>query len=65
MPPKITLEILYDYMESLEKRREEKNAKSQRELESLEKKSEVKLQIELEAMLDKKNYSSKIPFKLK
>jgi hypothetical protein len=57
-PPKITLEILYDYMESLEKRREERDAKSQIELESLEKRSEerdVKLQIELEAMLDKKN----------
>jgi hypothetical protein len=55
--PKITLDVLYDYMESLEKRREERDAKIQIELESLEKRSEerdVKLQIELEAMLDKK-----------
>ena len=64
-PPKITLEILYDYMESLEKMREERDAKIQIELESLEKKSEerdVKLQIELEAIIDK---ILKIPFKLK
>jgi hypothetical protein len=56
-PPKITLEILYDYIESLEKWREERYTKIQKELESLEKRSEerdVKLQIELEAMLDKK-----------
>jgi hypothetical protein len=56
-PPKITLEILYDYMESVEKRREERDAKIQIELETLEKRSEerdVKLQIELEAMIDKK-----------
>jgi hypothetical protein len=56
-PPKVTLESLYEYMESLEKRREERDAKLQIELESLEKRSEereVKLQIELEAMLDKK-----------
>jgi hypothetical protein len=56
-PPKITLEILYDYMESVEKEREEKDAKIQIELETLEKRSEerdVKLQIELEAMIDKK-----------
>jgi hypothetical protein len=68
-PAKITLEILYDYMESLAKRREERDAKSQIELESLEKRSEerdVKLQMELEAMLDKKKLnSSKIPFNLK
>jgi hypothetical protein len=54
---KITLEILYDYMESIEKRREERDAKIQIELETLEKKSEerdVKLQIEIEAMNDKK-----------
>jgi hypothetical protein len=45
-------------MEVIEKRREERDAKSQIEIESLEKRSEerdVKLQIELEAMLDKKN----------
>ena len=55
--PKITLEILYDYMESVEKKREERDAKIQIELETLEKMSEerdVKLQIELEAMIDKK-----------
>jgi hypothetical protein len=49
-PPKITLEILYDYMELVEKRREESDAKIQTELETLEKKSEqrdVKIQIEL------------------
>jgi hypothetical protein len=34
-PSKITLEILYDYMESLEKRREERDVKIQIELESL------------------------------
>jgi hypothetical protein len=39
-PPKVTLESLYEYMESSKKRREERDAK---------------LQIELEAMLDKKN----------
>ena len=64
-PPKITLEILYDYMESVEKRREERDAKIQIELETLEKRSEerdIKLKIELEAMIDKK---LKIPFKLK
>ncbi len=38
--PKITVEILYDYMESIEKRREERGAKIQIELESLEKMSE-------------------------
>ena len=38
--PKATLEILYDYMESLEKMREERDAKIQIELESLEKRSE-------------------------
>ena len=56
-PPKITLEILYDYMESVEKKREERDAKIQIELETLEKMSEerdVKLQIELEVMIDKK-----------
>jgi hypothetical protein len=56
-PPKITLEILYDYMELVEKKREERDAKIQIELETLEKKSEerdVKLKIELEAMIDKK-----------
>jgi hypothetical protein len=56
-PPKITLEILYDYMESVEKKREERDAKIQIELETLEKMSEerdVKLKIELEAMIDKK-----------
>ena len=45
-------------MESLEKTREERDAKIQIELETLEKRSEerdIKLQIELEAMLDKKN----------
>jgi hypothetical protein len=44
-------------MESIEKRREERDAKIQIELETLEKRSEerdVKLQIELEAMIDKK-----------
>jgi hypothetical protein len=43
-------------MESLERKREERDAKLQIELESLEKMGEerdVKLQIELEAMLDK------------
>jgi hypothetical protein len=53
-------------MESVEKMREERDAKIQIELESLEKMSEerdVKLQIELEAMIDKKKL--KIPFKLK
>ena len=57
-PPKITLEILYYYMESIEKRREEREAKIQIELETLEKMSEerdIKLQIEVEAMIDKKN----------
>ena len=56
-PPKITLEIIYDYMESVEKRREERDAKIQIELETLEKRSEerdIKLKIELEAMIDKK-----------
>jgi hypothetical protein len=56
-PPKITLEILYDYMELVEKRREERDAKIQIELETLEKRSEerdLKLKIELEAMIDKK-----------
>ena len=56
-PPKITLEILYDYMESIEKKREERDAKIQIELESLEKRTEerdIKIQIELEAMLDKR-----------
>ena len=55
VPLKITLEILYDYMESIEKRREERDAKIQIELETLKKMSEerdVKLQIELEAMID-------------
>ena len=64
-PPKITLDILYDYMESVEKRKEERDVKIQIELETLEKKSEerdVKLQIELDK---KKSDSSKIPFKLK
>jgi hypothetical protein len=64
-PTKITLEILYDYMESVEKSRQERDAKIQIELETLEKRSEkrdTKLQIELEAMIDKK---LKIPFKLK
>jgi hypothetical protein len=44
-------------MESIKKRREERDAKIQIELESLEKRSEerdLKLQIELEAMIDKK-----------
>jgi hypothetical protein len=57
-PPKITLEICYDYMESIEKRREERDSKIQIELETLEKRIEerdVKLQIELEEMIDKKN----------
>jgi hypothetical protein len=57
-PAKITLEILYNCIESVEKRREERDAKIQIELESLEKRSEerdVKIQIELEAMVDKKN----------
>jgi hypothetical protein len=57
-PPKITLEVLYDYMELVKKRREERDAKIQIELETLEKRSEerdVKLQIELEAMIDRKN----------
>ena len=65
-PPKITLEILYYYMEFVEKKREERDAKIQIELESLEKMSEeidVKLQIELETMIDKNKLdSSKIPF---
>ena len=55
-PIKITLDILYDYMESVEKRREERDAKIQIELETLEKGSEerdVKMQIEIEAMIDK------------
>ena len=55
--PKITLEIFYHYMESIEKKREERDVKIQIELESLEKKSEerdLKLQIELEAMINKK-----------
>ena len=47
-PPKITLEILYDYItESLEKKREERDVKIQIELETLEKRSkerDVKLQ---------------------
>jgi hypothetical protein len=48
--------------------RRERDSKNQIELESLEKRSEernLKLQIELEEMLDKKIDSSKIPFKLK
>jgi hypothetical protein len=56
-PPKITLEIPYDYMELVEKRREERDVKIQIELETLEKMIEerdIKLQIELEAMIDKK-----------
>jgi hypothetical protein len=56
-PPKITLEILHDYMESVEKIREERDAKIQIELETLEKRSEerdIKLEIEIEAMIDKK-----------
>jgi hypothetical protein len=51
------LEILYYYIESVEKRRQERDAKIQIELETLEKRSEerdTKLQIELEAMIDKK-----------
>jgi hypothetical protein len=39
-PLKVTLETLYEYMESLEKRREERDSKLQVELESLEKMSE-------------------------
>jgi hypothetical protein len=57
-PPKITLEILYDYMELIGKKIEERDAKIQIELETLETRSEerdIKLQIELEAMIDKKN----------
>ena len=53
-------------MESVEKKREERDAKIQIELETLEKMSEerdVKLKIQLEAMIDKKKL--KIPFKLK
>jgi hypothetical protein len=45
-------------MESVKKKREERDAKIQIELETLEKRSEerdVKLKIELEAMIDKKN----------
>jgi hypothetical protein len=45
-------------MKSLEKIREERDAKIQIELEKIEKRSEerdLKLQIELEAMIDKKN----------
>ena len=56
-PPPIP-KILYDYMDSIEKMREERDAKIQIELETLEKRSEerdIKLQIELEAMLNKKN----------
>ena len=56
-PPKRTLEIIYDYMESVEKIREERDVKIQIELETLEKRSEerdLKLQIELETMIDKK-----------
>ena len=56
-PPKITLVILYNYMELVEKRREERDAKIQIELETIEKRSEerdLKLQIELEAMIAKK-----------
>ena len=34
-PPKITLEIFYDYMESIEKKREERDAKIQIDLETL------------------------------
>ena len=48
----------YDYMESIEKKREERDTKIQIELETLEKRSEerdLKLKIELEAMIDKKN----------
>jgi hypothetical protein len=53
-PPPIP-KILYDYMESIEKMREERDAKIQIELETLEKISEerdLKLQIKLEAMID-------------
>ena len=39
-PPQITPKILYDYMQSIEKRREERDSKIQIELETLEKKSE-------------------------
>jgi hypothetical protein len=64
---KVILESLYDYIESLEKRRQERDAKLQIQLDSLEKRSEerdVKLQIELETMLDKKKLnSSKTQFK--
>ena len=45
-------------MESVEKKREERDAKIQIELETLEKISEerdLKIQIELEAMIHKKN----------
>jgi hypothetical protein len=38
-PPKITLEILYHYMESVERKREERDAKIQIELETLEKRA--------------------------
>jgi hypothetical protein len=51
--PKVTLESLYKYIESLEKMREERYVKLQIELESLEKRSEeikVKLQIDLESL---------------
>ena len=44
-------------MESIEKKREERDTKIQIELETLEKRSEerdVKLQIDLEAMIDRK-----------
>jgi hypothetical protein len=41
-PSKVTLESLYEYIESLEKMREERDAKLQIELESLEKRSEEK-----------------------
>jgi hypothetical protein len=53
-PPPIP-KILYDYMDSIEKMREERDAKIQIELETLEKISEerdLKLQIKLEAMID-------------
>ena len=62
-PPKITLEILYHYMESVEKIREERDAKIQIDLETLEKRSEerdIKLQIELEVMIDKVMIDKKI-----
>ena len=65
-PPKITLEVLYNYMKSVEKIREKGEAKIQIELETLEKRSEerdLKLKIELEAMIDKKKL--KIPLKIK